>query len=251
MRLVENRQDTHDSVPPPVQWGGGAKQSESGRLSTNTVVATWTGRMGPSAPPDHESFPRDTPFCHWRNCEFDDVGPGITPPRSAAITPPPLEVTPQNEYCQELLDRLEVAHAALREQQRVIKQEDQEEPLLFSPGDMVWLENRRRRKDENPKLQAKFQGPYTVIRSWPNHTYQIERSRQTSIQNEGRLKAYRPCPEEVGRASVTLEPNKRPNMKGAIRRRERTPSPEPWMIPPCIHPSWSPPLNSRADHRPA
>ena len=90
-------------------------------------------------------------------------------------------MTPQNEYCQELLDRLEVAHAALREQQRVIRQEDQEEPLLFSPGDMVWLENRRRRKGENPKLQAKFQGPYTVIRSWSNHTYQIERSGQTSI----------------------------------------------------------------------
>ena len=70
-------------------------------------------------------------------------------PDQLQLHPPSLEVTPQNEYCQELLDRLEVAHAALREQQRVIRQEDQEEPLLFSPGDMVWLENRRRRKGEN------------------------------------------------------------------------------------------------------
>ena len=101
---------------------------------------------------------------------------------------------------------MEIAHAALREQQRAVRQEDQEEPLLFSPGNMVWLKNRRRRKGENPKLQAKFQGPYTVLKSWPNHTYQIERYGQTSIQNECRLKAYRPCPEEVGRAPVTLEP---------------------------------------------
>ena len=28
--------------------------------------------------------------------------------------------------------------------------------LVPSSGDMVWLENRRRRKGENPKLQAKF-----------------------------------------------------------------------------------------------
>ena len=37
---------------------------------------------------------------------------------------------------------------------------------------------------------------------------------QTSIQNECRLKAYRPCPEEVGLAPVTLKPNKRPNIRG-------------------------------------
>ena len=40
--------------------------------------------------------------------------------------PPPLEVTPQNEYCQELLDRLEMAYSALREQQKLIRQKDQE-----------------------------------------------------------------------------------------------------------------------------
>ena len=171
-------------------------------------------------------------------------------PDQLQLHPPPLKVTPQNEYCQELLDRLEMAHAAFREQQIVIRQEDQEEPLFFSPGDMVWLENRHRRKGENPKLQAKFQGPYTVVRSWANHPYQIERSGQTSVQNECRLKAYRPCPEEVGWAPVTLEPTRWPNMRGAIKRRERTPSPEPWMLPPYIRPSWSPPPNSKTHSRP-
>ena len=122
---------------------------------------------------------------------------------------------------------------------------------MFSPGDMVWLENRCRRKCENPKLQAKFQDPYTVTRSWANHTYQIERSGQTSIQNECRLKAYRPCPEEVGRAPVTLEPNRRPNIRGAIKRRERTPSLEPWMLPPPVHPPVLEPPTQQQDRQQA
>ena len=49
-------------------------------------------------------------------------------------------------------------------------------------------------------------------------------------------KAYRPCPEEIGRAPVTLEPTRRPNMRGAIRRRERTPSPDTWTRPPWLLP---------------
>ena len=101
----------------------------------------------------------------------------------------------------------------------------------------MWLENRRRQKGKNSKLQAKFQGPYTVVQSWANHTYRIERHRQTFIQNECPLKAFRPCPEEVGRAPVMLEPNRRPNMRGMTRRRERTPSPEPWLIPPANPPA--------------
>ena len=92
---------------------------------------------------------------------------------------PPLELTPQSEYCQELLERLEMAYAALREQQRAVRQEDQEEPLLFSPENMVRLKNRRIRKRENPKLQANVLGSYTVVKFWPNHTYQIERYGQT------------------------------------------------------------------------
>ena len=154
---------------------------------------------------------------------------------------------PQNDYCKRLVERLETAHAALREQQRAVRHENQEEPLLFSPGDMVWLENRRRRKGENPKLQAKFQGSFTVVRSWANHTYQIERQGQTSIQNEYRLKAFRPCPEEVGRAPVTLEPSRWPNMRGMARRRKRTPSPEPWLVSPPVLELQPPDTREQAD----
>lgn len=117
-------------------------------------------------------------------------------PDQLQLQPTPAEITPQNEYCRELVERLEVAHKVLREQQKAVRQKDHEEPFLFSPENILWL--------ENPKLHAKFQGSYTVVKSWTNHMYQIERQGQTSIQNECHLKTYRPRPVEVGRA---LEPN--------------------------------------------
>ena len=100
-------------------------------------------------------------------------------------------------------------------------------------GDMVWLENKRRRKGENPKLQPKFVGPYEVIEAWGGHTYRIERQGQQSIQHESRLKPFRACIESKGQAPATLEPARRPNMKGAAPRkriRETEPVLEPALI---------------------
>ena len=159
---------------------------------------------------------------------------------------------PQNDYCKELVEWLETAHATLREQQRAVRHEDQEEPL-FSPGDMVWLENRRRRKGENPKLQAKFQKPYTVVKSWANHTYQIERQGQKSVQNECWLKAFRPCPEEVGRAPVTLEPSRWPNMRKNDQEKRKDPLPRTLASTPPPKPPASelPPPDVREQAEPA
>jgi len=50
--------------------------------------------------------------------------------------------------------------------------------------------NHRRRRGQAAKLQPKFVGPYVVVEAIPNYTYEIERSRQVSIQNEARLKQY-------------------------------------------------------------
>ena len=69
--------------------------------------------------------------------------------------PPPNESSSQHEVVIEMRERLEQAHKALRQEQLKVRQDDQEEPLLFAPGDMVWLQNRRRRKGENSKLQQK------------------------------------------------------------------------------------------------
>ena len=132
------------------------------RLTADVAAKTWAGGVGPAASTNHEGFSEDTLPCHRRDSKPDDAGSGVTAPRPVTVAPhtsPLLEVTPQNEYCQELLGWLEMAHTALREQQRVVRQEDQEEPLLFSPRDMVWLENRRRRKGENPNYRLSFRVP--------------------------------------------------------------------------------------------
>ena len=133
--------------------------------------------------------------------------------------PPPEEASPRHEFVIEMKDRLEQAHEALRQLQIKTRQDDQEEPLLFAPGDMVWLHNRRRKKGDSHKLQPKFVGPYHVLEAYDNHTYKIERQGQSSVQNEVRLKLYHPCAAEPGRAPVNLEAKRRPNMKGVLRRR--------------------------------
>jgi hypothetical protein len=147
------------------------------------------------------------------------------------VSHPPLdEDQPQATYVQNMLRRLQEAHVVLGEQQWQVRQEGQEEPLLFAEGDLVWLENRRR-KGDNPKLQQKFVGPYHIVGAWPNHTYTIKRQGQRSTQNECRLKLYHACPEPAGRAPGTQEVTRRPNMKGAIQREPRPALPEPVAMP--------------------
>jgi len=62
----------------------------------------------------------------------------------------------------------------------------------------VWIVNYRRCRGQAAKLQPKFMGPYMVVEVILNHTYEIERSGQVSIQNEARLKPYWTSPDAVG-----------------------------------------------------
>ena len=119
-------------------------------------------------------------------------------------SPPPREYQAQAEYTQDLIDRLAEAHEMLRHQQMDIRQEDSEEPSLFQSGDLVLMQNVRRRKGEAPKLQPKFVGPYEMVEAFQNHTYLLERLGQTTVQNECRLKLYRPCTERAGQARGML-----------------------------------------------
>ena len=121
-------------------------------------------------------------------------------------------------YIRDLVGQLKEAHEILRKQQMKIREEDSEEPPLFSEGDLAWLGNKRRRKGENPKLQPKYVGPYAILQSFANHTYKLERQGQASIQNECMLKPYFPCPVAVGQAPGSREAIRRPNMKGALTR---------------------------------
>ena len=50
---------------------------------------------------------------------------------------------------------LEQAHEALRQEQLKVQQDDQEEPLLFASRDLVWLQNKRRRKGLGTEIKAR------------------------------------------------------------------------------------------------
>ena len=128
-----------------------------------------------------------------------------------------------NQYVLDLHERLAAAHQAIRDKQMQVRSEDSEEPPLFSPGDWVWMQSKRKRKGQCTKLQVKFVGPYQVKEAFRNHTYKLTRDGQETIQNEGRLKAYIPSQGPEGQAPVMLEPARRPNMRGATRKKKRQP----------------------------
>ncbi|XP_067928948.1 uncharacterized protein [Watersipora subatra] len=96
--------------------------------------------------------------------------------------PPPTEFFPAHEHALEVQRRLQTVHEALQQSQMEVRQEDRKESSLYAQGDWVWLTNKRRRRGENPKLQAKFVGPYQVLKAWGNHTYLVERQGQSSIK---------------------------------------------------------------------
>ena len=148
------------------------------------------------------------------------LGRELRLPDQLMVNPPTRTFQDTSEYVQTIQRQLEEAHDALRELQWEVQQEDAEEPALFKEGDLVLLENKRRRKGENPKLQSKFVGPYTVKKGFPNHTYEIEKQGPRSIQNERRLKIYIPCAEAAGQAPGHRELPLRPNMRGSSKKKK-------------------------------
>ena len=72
------------------------------------------------------------------------LGRELRLPDQLLYTAPPTELTTRHQYVLETKERLESVHSTLQEKQIKVRQEDEEEPPLFTPGDMVWLENKRR-----------------------------------------------------------------------------------------------------------
>ena len=109
--------------------------------------------------------------------------------------------------------RLLEIHQLLRDQQLHLRSEDSEEPLLFAAGDRVWMDNKRRRPGVNPKLQARFMGPYEVMAAYDNHTYLLGYGDQQLVVNERRLKKYQAGQTHTQEAPVT--DNQQPvNLRG-------------------------------------
>ena len=114
------------------------------------------------------------------------------------------EVT-TTQYMQDLQQHMQVTQALLRDRQWDVRTQDNIEPLLYKPSDLVWLETCRKRKRENPKLQPKCVELYEILKCRSNHTYLLEQQGQRSWQNKCRLKPFRKCNEATGKASYRTE----------------------------------------------
>ena len=160
-------------------------------------------------------------------------------PDTLVYEKPAFEEELADQYAQRLVETMELAHSLARQRQWQAVSEDSMEPPIYVVGDLVWLENRRRRKGENPKLQSKYVGPYQIVEAYDNHTYLIQQGATTSVQSEKRLKLFKPCPDPAGQAPLTKETHRRPEevAQGARRRRD---SGETLRLTPFIPPRLGP-----------
>ena len=149
------------------------------------------------------------------------LGRELRLPDSLVYPIPPDKPKPVQQYVVDMEERLRTAHDALRREQHEVVQHDFKEPPLYKVGDDVLLQSKRKRKGRSNKLQTKFCGPYMITESWNNHTYQVEKNGQVSVQHESRLKLHKISQHASGQAPVVLEPSRRPNMKGAVVKPQR------------------------------
>ena len=144
------------------------------------------------------------------------------------------ETTTRPEYAEQVKARLEEAHDYLRHQQSQVRTADKQAAPLYKSGDLVWLINKRYRKGTTPKLQPKYNGPYKVIQTFDNNTYQLELKGKKSVENESRLKLYSPATAHWGQAPEIPEATRQPPRMGGRTRNARPsngPSPEELILP--------------------
>jgi hypothetical protein len=156
------------------------------------------------------------------------LGREVRLPGQLLYEAPLSESTPVEQYARDLQERLKIAHNLLREKQQSVRVFDQDDGLIFMVGDSVYLTSHRRKRGQAKKLSPKFVGPYRITASYPNHTYQIERNGQMSIQHESQLKLHHNATCKVGRAPVLLEPARRPNMRGNKQRHNVADDDDEW-----------------------
>lgn len=66
--------------------------------------------------------------------------------------PPPTNWNFLQEYVIKTKDRLDQVHKELRQLRLKIRQDNHKDSLLYTIGDMVWLEDKLREKGDNPKF---------------------------------------------------------------------------------------------------
>lgn len=114
--------------------------------------------------------------------------------------------TSTTEYAKKLENTLHKAYQAIRDAQIKVRDSDTEEPSIFRKGDMVWLQSKFFKPGKTHKLQAKYHGPYDILKALPYHSYVLSRKGKTTIQHEGRMKLYYqpPSTNEASRDIATM-----------------------------------------------
>lgn len=123
----------------------------------------------------------------------------------------------REKYTVDLETSIREAHMVLWKKQLDIWTDDREEPPFYKVSDSVIMVSKQRKKGQSKKLQPKYVGPYIMMEVWPTHTYRVQSGNQTSVENEVRLKLYRPSSDPVGQAPVKVQPTRGPNRKGVGR----------------------------------
>lgn len=128
-------------------------------------------------------------------------------------------------YASEMKDRLDAAYEMVRSQQRLPVRSDDGEDTLFQAGDPVLVSRKRRKKGDNPKLQARFEGPFVIQKAFDNGTYKIG---GRGVVHECRLKLFTPCPDSPGqptpRVAEDMTPTSPPVETAPIVGQEENPS---------------------------
>ncbi|XP_023193030.1 UPF0524 protein C3orf70 homolog isoform X1 [Xiphophorus maculatus] len=107
------------------------------------------------------------------------------PPDAPAVSAGP-------EYARKLQDRLETAHAFARRQQEQagVRQKRNYDVRAkgrhFTPGELVWVYNPRRKKGRCPKLDSQWVGPCRVLERMGEVVYRVQ-----MLQNRRKLALHR------------------------------------------------------------
>lgn len=73
------------------------------------------------------------------------------------------------EYATQLKERMESVGEQLRAQQTDIRTADNEEPNLYTTGDLMWLKSFYKKKRNFAKLPPKYIGPYIITEVLLHH----------------------------------------------------------------------------------
>ena len=96
----------------------------------------------------------------------------------------------QEDYAQQLQERLQIAGEKLRRKQLMPRVSDSEEPSKYMVGDKVWLKSFYKPTGRGQKLQPKYIGPYHITAVLPYQSYEMSRNGKLSVQHEGRIRLW-------------------------------------------------------------